>query len=111
MIFMPNPKAREDDYCAGFGLSAHELELIRGLPAHGRCFLVRHANHSIVPRLDLGGMNDMLMVLSGREANVRRLDMIRASAGDDPARWYPRLTGTPWPGAADMAGTGRLAAE
>lgn len=111
MIFMPNPKAREDDYCAGFGLSAHELDLIRGLPAHGRCFLVRHANHSIVPRLDLGGMNDMLMVLSGREANVRRLDMIRASTGDDPARWYPRLTGTPWPGAADLPVAERMAAE
>lgn len=111
MIFMPNPKARDDDYCAGFGLSAHELELIRGLPAHGRCFLVRHANHSIVPRLDLGGMNDMLMVLSGREANVRRLDMIRASTGDDPARWYPRLTGTPWPGATDLPPVERMAAE
>ncbi|MFV3126577.1 VirB4 family type IV secretion/conjugal transfer ATPase [Niveispirillum sp. KHB5.9] len=111
MIFMPNPKAREDDYCAGFGLSPHELELIRGLPAHGRCFLVRHASHSIVPRLDLGGMADILTVLSGREANVRRLDMIRAGTGDDPARWYPRLTGTPWPGAVENAGPERMAAE
>ena len=42
MIFTPNPRAPED-YCEGFGLSAHELELIRQLPAHSRCFLVRHA--------------------------------------------------------------------
>jgi type IV secretion system protein VirB4 len=98
MIFMPNPKAKAEDYCTGFGLSAHELELIRSLPAHSRCFLVRHANHSVVVRLDLSGMPELLTVLSGREATVRRLDAIRRSVGDDPAQWYPLLTGAPWPG-------------
>ena len=98
MIFMPNPKAKAEDYCAGFGLSAHELELIRSLPAHSRCFLIRHANHSVVVRLDLSGMPELLMILSGREATVRRLDAIRASVGDDPAHWYQLLTRSPWPG-------------
>jgi type IV secretion system protein VirB4 len=98
MIFMPNAKAREEDYCAGFGLTAHELDIIRALPAHSRCFLLRHANHSVVLRLDLSGMADILMVLSGREASVRRLDMIRANVGDDPAAWYPLLTNIAWPG-------------
>jgi type IV secretion system protein VirB4 len=98
MIFMPNPKARAEDYCEGFGLTEHELDLIRRLPAHSRCFLVRHANHSAVVRLDLSGMGEMLTILSGREAIVRRLDVIRAAVGDDPARWYPLLTGAPWPG-------------
>ncbi|UAK23166.1 VirB4 family type IV secretion/conjugal transfer ATPase [Sphingomonas nostoxanthinifaciens] len=101
MIFTPNPKARAEDYCTGFGLSPHELELIRQLPAHSRCFLVRHANHSVVARLDLAGMPDILTVLSGREASVRRLDMLRAQVGDDPADWYPLLVGQPWP--ADRA--------
>lgn len=99
MIFMPNPKAREEDYCAGFGLTHHELEIIRSLPAHSRCFLVRHANHSVVVRLGLDGMADLVMVLSGREATVRRLDIIRANVGSDPADWYPLLTNRPWPGA------------
>ena len=98
MIFMPNAKAKAEDYCAGFGLSVHELDLIRSLPAHSRCFLVRHANHSVVVRLDLSGMPELLTVLSGREATVRRLDAIRASVGDDPAHWYPLLTRAPWPG-------------
>ncbi len=101
MIFMPNAKAREEDYCGGFGLTAHELDLIRQLPAHSHCFLVRHANHSVVVRLDLGGMPDLLTVLSGREASVRRLDIVRGAVGDDPARWYPILTGAPWPGESD----------
>lgn len=99
-IFMPNAKARAEDYCAGFGLSAHELDLIRALPATSHCFLVRHANHSVVIRLDLSGMREMLMVLSGREASVRKLDDLRARLGDDPAQWYQPLTGKVWPGAA-----------
>jgi type IV secretion system protein VirB4 len=97
-IFMPNSKARAEDYCDGFGLSEHELQLIRALPANSRCFLVRHANHSVVVRLDLSGMPEMLTVLSGREATVRKLDTIRASHGDDPATWYPYLIGSRWPG-------------
>jgi type IV secretion system protein VirB4 len=98
-IFMPNAKARAEDYCDGFGLSAHELDLIRALPASSHCFLVRHANHSVVIRLDLDGMAEMLTVLSGREASVRRLDALRAGLGDNPAAWYEPLTGKIWPGA------------
>jgi type IV secretion system protein VirB4 len=97
-IFMPNQKAREEHYCKGFGLSSQEFEFIRSLPAHSRCFLVRQANRSVVVRLDLNGMPDVLTVLSGRESSVRRLDELRASVGDDPANWYPLLTRATWPG-------------
>lgn len=95
-IFMPNAKAQAQDYCEGFGLSTHELDLIRALPATSHAFLVRHAHHSVVIRLDLGGMAEMLTVLSGREASVRRLDDLRGLHGDDPALWYEPLTGQPW---------------
>jgi type IV secretion system protein VirB4 len=97
-IFMPNAKARPEDYCGGFGLSEHELELIRALPAQSRCFLVRHANHSVVIRLDLSGMPEVLTVLSGRESSVRRLDTLRAGHGNSPSVWYPLLLGALWPG-------------
>src|SRR4029078_6403017 len=83
-IFMPNTKAREEHYCQVFGLSAQELEFIRSLPVHSHCFLVRQANRSVVVRLDLGGMPDMLTVLSGREAIVRRLHELRCSRRDEP---------------------------
>lgn len=95
MIFTPNPKAREEDYCDGFGLSRHELELIRALPVHSRCFLLRHANDSVVVRLDLAGMPELLQVLSGRESSVRQLDLLRAQLGDNPADWLPRFAGIP----------------
>ena len=97
MIFMPNSRARPEDYCDGFGLTDHELALIRTLPAHSRCFLVRQPDASVVVRLDLSGAPEVLTVLSGREASVRRLDLLRESAGDDPSQWYPALTGHAWP--------------
>ena len=74
--------------------------MIRTLPAHSRCFLVRQADASVVVRLDLAGMSEVLTILSGRESTVRRLDTLREIHGDKPARWYPHLTGTPWPGNA-----------
>ncbi|WBY17342.1 VirB4 family type IV secretion/conjugal transfer ATPase [Erythrobacteraceae bacterium WH01K] len=101
MVFMPNSRARPEDYCDGFGLTAHELTLIRTLPAHSRCFLVRQPDASVVVRLDLSGAPEVLTILSGRESTVRKLDTIRAYAGDEPAHWYPELTGYDWPGQED----------
>lgn len=98
MIFMPNARAREEDYCEGFGLTGHELDLIRSLPAHSRCFLVRQPDASVVVRLDLSNAPEVLTILSGRESTVRRLDLLRQTSGDDPAVWYPALTGEAWPG-------------
>ena len=101
MIFTPNPRARAEDYCGGFGLSPHELDIVRTLPPAGRCFLLRQGESSTVLRLDLGGMDDLVTVLSGRQTSARRLDRLRATLGDDPAAWYPALTGAAWPGDGD----------
>jgi type IV secretion system protein VirB4 len=90
-IFMANPKARAVDYIDGFGLSEHELELVRTLPDTSHCFLIKHGNDSVVARLNLSGEKDLLTVLSGRERTVRLLDEIRLQMGDDPAEWLPRL--------------------
>ncbi|MEM6474969.1 MAG: VirB4 family type IV secretion/conjugal transfer ATPase [Pseudomonadota bacterium] len=97
MVFMPNSRARPEDYCDGFGLTDHELALIRTLPAHSRCFLVRQPDASVVVRLDLSGAPEVLTVLSGREASVRRLDLLREAVGDEPSAWYPALTNKAWP--------------
>jgi type IV secretion system protein VirB4 len=96
-LFMPNPRARAADYCEGFGLSAQEFELVRSLPAGTHCFLVKHGNDSVVVRLDLSAMPELLTVLSGREASVRQLDALRAECGDARQCWWPALTGAPWP--------------
>jgi type IV secretion system protein VirB4 len=88
-IFLPNPKAKASDYVDGFGLTPHEFDLVRTLPDTSRCFLVKQTDHSVVARLDLGGMEAQLKVLAGTERSVRKLDQARAEAGDDPAAWMP----------------------
>ncbi|MEQ5788901.1 VirB4 family type IV secretion/conjugal transfer ATPase [Erythrobacter sp. NFXS35] len=106
MVFMPNSRARSEDYCDGFGLTDHEFALIRSLPAHSRCFLVRQPDASVVVRLDLSGAPEVLTILSGRESAVRRLDLLREAVGDEPSAWYPALTGREWPdGALDEDGS------
>ena len=90
-IFTPNPKAREEDYCSGFGLSSHEYEIVRTLPDTSRAFLVRQGNESAVVRLDLNGEKNILAILSGRERSVRLLDELRVEVGEDPKAWMPEL--------------------
>ena len=90
-IFMSNPKAQAAEYIDGFGLTEHELELVRTIPDAAHCFLVKHGNDSVVARLNLTGEKELLTVLSGRERTVRLLDEIRLETGDDPAAWLPRL--------------------
>lgn len=90
-IFMSNPKAQASEYIDGFGLTSHELELVRTIPDTAHCFLVKHGNDSVVVRLNLTGEKELLTVLSGRERTVRLLDEIRLETGDDPAEWLPRL--------------------
>ena len=90
-IFMANPRAQARDYVEGFGLTPHEFDLIRTVPASSHCFLIKRGNDSVIARLDLSGEPDLLAILSGRESSVRQLDAIRADVGDDPADWMPRL--------------------
>jgi type IV secretion system protein VirB4 len=88
-LFLPNHKAAPEAYCSGFGLTEKELELVRTLPDTSRCFLLKQGTSSVVARLDLSDMDDVLAVLSGREQTVALLDQIRAEVGDDPVQWLP----------------------
>lgn len=90
-LFMSNPKAQASDYCDGFGLTEHELDLVRSLPEHLRCVLVKQSGNSVVARLDMGDMPDAMTILSGRESSVRKLDELRNAHGDAPSDWMPQL--------------------
>ncbi|WP_411291648.1 VirB4 family type IV secretion/conjugal transfer ATPase [Sphingorhabdus sp.] len=90
-MFMSNPKAQASDYCDGFGLTEHELDLVRSLPEHLRCVLIKQGGNSVVARLDMANMPDAITVLSGRETSVRKLDELRRDHGDAPSEWMPQL--------------------
>jgi type IV secretion system protein VirB4 len=75
----------------GFGLTAHELDLVRTLPDSAHCFLIKHGGESVVVRLDLSHERDLLTILSGRERTVRLLDTLRSDVGDSPEHWMAPL--------------------
>lgn len=88
-IFLPNPKADRNDYVEGFKVTEAEFQIIRSLGESSRQFLIKQNNKSTVVQLDLGGMGDILDILSATADNVDLLDEIRLEVGDEPKRWMP----------------------
>ncbi|MEM6681087.1 MAG: VirB4 family type IV secretion/conjugal transfer ATPase, partial [Pseudomonadota bacterium] len=88
-MYLPNPRARADEYQGRLALSQHEFQILRALPETSRCVLIKKGRQSIVARLDLSDRPEILKLLSGRESSVRELDAIRAQVGDAPAQWLP----------------------
>src|ERR1700744_3013935 len=68
-IFLPNPKATEV-YRKAFMLSERELNLLKTTEPGSRFFLVKQGKDVVVARIDLSGMDDIIMVLSGRAETV-----------------------------------------
>jgi type IV secretion system protein VirB4 len=90
-IFLPNPKADHDDYVNGFKVTEAEYRIIRALPEASRKFLVKQGHRAAVVMFDLGGMNDILEVISGTTDNIELLDSIRERLGDEPRVWLPEF--------------------
>ena len=85
-IFLPNEKAT-DTYQSVFKLTEREFHLVGAMRADSRKFLIKRGRESVVAWLDLGGLQSLIKVLSGRAETVRALDKLRADRGDDPRKW------------------------
>lgn len=92
-IFFPNPKADDESYRQAFRLSGREVAWIRNTVPESRSFLIKHGRDSVVARLNLAGMPDLIKVLSGRTETVAELEALRARVGDNPAVWLPIFLG------------------
>lgn len=92
-IFFPNPKADDDSYAEAFRLSGREVAWIRATAPESRSFLIKHGRDSVVARLNLADMPDLIKVLSGRTETVAELDALRTRLGDDPSVWLPVFLG------------------
>lgn len=92
-IFFPNTKADERSYREAFRLSERELSWVRETGPESRTFLIKHGRDSVIARLNLSGMPDLIKVLSGRAETVAELDRLRSELGDDPAIWLPAFCG------------------
>ena len=86
-VFMPNSKAREEDYRGPFALTEAEFRVVKETPVGSRQFLIKQGDASAVAKLDLGGMDDELAVLSGRTETVALVQALRDEFGDDPENW------------------------
>ncbi len=87
-IFLPNLKATPI-YREVFMLSEREFNLVKTTDPGTRYFLVKQDNDGVISRVDLGGMDDIIRVLSGRAETVLLLDEIIEEVGDDPDDWLP----------------------
>ncbi|MBV9288455.1 MAG: VirB4 family type IV secretion system protein, partial [Hyphomicrobiales bacterium] len=92
-IFFPNPKADHPSYVEGFRLSEREFEWVLDTHPESRQFLIKHDQDSVIARLDLSGMPDLVKVLSGNIDTVAECERIRAEVGDDPQKWLPIFCG------------------
>jgi type IV secretion system protein VirB4 len=92
-LHFPNPRADEASYIGRFGLSAKEFAFIRNTPPERRCFLIKHGNDSVIARLDLADMPDIVKILSGRKETIEACAELRARLGDDPVNWLPVFCG------------------
>lgn len=89
-IFFPNPDADFAEYTEGFNLSEREFQLIKQeLEPGSHAFLIKQNHTSVVARLDLAGFDGELDVISGRTANVERMNRLIAQHGPDPSAWLP----------------------
>ncbi len=87
-IFLPNLKATIL-YREVFMLSEREFNLVKTTDPSTRFFLVKQDNDGVVARIDLGGMDDVIRVLSARADTVILMDQIIDEVGDDPDDWLP----------------------
>ncbi|WP_160011065.1 VirB4 family type IV secretion/conjugal transfer ATPase [Rhizobium sp. 18055] len=92
-IFFPNASADEESYRRAFGLSEKEFRFVKQADKANRTFLIKHASDSIIARLDLSAMPDLVKVLSGRPETVRECEALRQTYGEEPGDWLPHFCG------------------
>lgn len=87
-IFLPNLKATIL-YREVFMLSEREFSLVKTTDPSSRFFLVKQDNDGVIARIDLGGMDEVIRVLSARIDTVLIMDQAMEEVGENPDDWLP----------------------
>ena len=88
-LLLPNGEAEQADYIDGLKLTPREFHLIKHTPENSGQFLLKKGAESVVVKLDLSGMEDMLSILSASLDNVEVMHTAIDEFGPDPADWLP----------------------
>jgi type IV secretion system protein VirB4 len=92
-IHFPNPRADEESYIKRFDLTMKEFNFIKVTPPEKRTFLIKHGNDSVIAKLDLSAMPDLVKVLSGRKETIEECARLRELHGEEPKHWLARFCG------------------
>jgi type IV secretion system protein VirB4 len=92
LILLPNPNADKGDYMDGLKLTEAEFKEVVELDERSRCFLVKQGHSAVLCQLQLGGLPDVLSVISASTGNIEIMhEVIRSVAvrkrralGQDP---------------------------
>lgn len=88
-IILPNGVAEAVDYIDGLKLTPREFYLVKNTAEGEGRFLIKKGAESVMARLDLSGMDDMLAILSGSLDNVDVMHQCIRERGDRPEDWVP----------------------
>jgi len=88
-LLLPNGEAEEADYIDGLKLTPREFFLIKQTPENSGQFLLKKGGESVIAKMDLSGMEDLLSVLSASLDNVEVMQTAIDEFGPDPSRWLP----------------------
>lgn len=55
--------------------------------------MIKQGNDSVIARLDLSAMPDLIKVLSANKASLDECAALREKYGDDPKHWLPIFCG------------------
>lgn len=90
-IFLPNPNGSLRELVDGYNLGPVEAAKYLEWSKESRKMLLKQDQRTSVARLDLAGMDDEIVALSGNKANLELMDQLMSGHSTDPAIWFPLL--------------------
>ncbi|OCR84643.1 type IV secretion system protein VirB4, partial [Campylobacter fetus] len=82
MFFLPNPKAKKEDYVDGLNLTETEYEIIKNFDPASRQFLVKRQEEKVICTLDLASLGrENLKILSTSTDDIETVERIFAQSG------------------------------
>jgi type IV secretion system protein VirB4 len=87
MIVFPNSLANREVYIDHLRLSETEFNTIKDTTPESRIFLYKQENESMLCKLDLSNLNELIRVLSGNINSNKLLDEIIQEKGSNPVNW------------------------
>ena len=88
-IYLPNPKAKRDEYITGLGLSDKEFSILKSFGEKSRLCLIKQGGQSAICSLSMPNMKDELTLLSASLEELPFLDEALEEVGDAPNDWIP----------------------